>query len=231
MFARVPNLYRELAAKDATRCIRVQDLDRVLASYLPNKDAVALGIEWQHGWYLPHESLVLVVAEPRSLDRQRLWWVRLALFLRQDFITPHCTAYFVQRPQRVVQANTRFVNGLAFEQVLRVVHLLHETIKDYPDLEMDSWFYAAVLFELITDIEEPSKVTPIKWKDKTRLTHQNHPTANRIQREQYQELSNRVRQVLNLESTNRPHHVDDRIGRYDCETVMDDPILSDQVIL
>ncbi|KAG8795262.1 hypothetical protein FRC12_016609 [Ceratobasidium sp. 428] len=190
------NLYTRMAVEDAARCIRVQAFDHVLmGQWLPSRDAIVLGIEWQRGWYLPHESLVLLVYE-KGWSNHGIWWIRLARFLSHDFITPHRHACPVQRPSSVVHADKEFIQGLAFGHVAKVIYSLHQTMNDYSDLEMDSWFYAATVFRLLTSQEK----FPPTWSEKT-LTYEDHPTANRVQHERFQEIFSRVEQILQSEGT------------------------------
>ncbi|KAG8705616.1 hypothetical protein FRC09_002850 [Ceratobasidium sp. 395] len=204
MRSRSSNIYSQLAAEDAAHCIQVQDLDHLLmGSRLPSRDSVVLGIEWQSGWYLPHESLVLLVREgPQSNGGQGIWWIRLARFLGHDFITPHRNVHPVQRPRIVVRAEMDMgsTGRLVFGHVVQVVDSLRRTMSHYSDLKMDSWFYAATIFKLLA-----SQGLPTPAGIEKRLMYEDHPTANRVQREQFQEIFNRVERLLEAESWSRSH--------------------------
>ncbi|KAG8795259.1 hypothetical protein FRC12_016606 [Ceratobasidium sp. 428] len=198
------NLYKYLAAEDTTHCIRVQDLGPTLMGpQLPSRDAIVLGIEWQRGWYLPHESLVLLVWENRRcIYTQGVWWVRLARFLSHDFITPHRTAASVQRPRFVVRADMVSAGRLTFGHVLHVIRSFHQIANHNSDIEMDSWFYAATVFQLLCS-QEPNKFVPGWWNEENQLIpwliYQGHPTANHVQRERFQQILGQIEQFLQSE--------------------------------
>ncbi|KAG8711315.1 hypothetical protein FRC09_020665 [Ceratobasidium sp. 395] len=189
-------IWRDLVAENAARRIRFEDIVDLFHPDLPNKDATVLGIEWQSSWCISDESLVLQLLEPRQSGSPKTWWVRLVRsFDDQDFVIPHRDRYFVQSPYDATRAEMRFTSGLTFGLVLCILQIFHNTTKRrYHNSYTNLWFYAAVLFEMLS--LGAKRDVSVKWTQGKRLTYQDHHLAE-DHAELYQEIRDEVRRLLN----------------------------------
>ncbi|KAG8682908.1 hypothetical protein FRC08_014653, partial [Ceratobasidium sp. 394] len=182
---------------DVTDRIRIQDLGDVDSSRLPREDAIVLSLDWRGSMTnTSQESILLRVDEPLR-DRTATWWISFERLPDAAYLTSSYETAHPARPNSVVRARAKFTNQLTFGHVLSVAHIFHEVAGDYFRMGAESWFYAAVMFEMLAIKWHPDKVVSTIWTGGEILTyrHENSRAAH-THHEQYREIDNRVQRLI-----------------------------------